>query len=267
MKCLHTFGCPVFALQNALAAGQSIPRWNPRSCIELNLGPSPMHARNVHLGFSLSRGLVSPQFHCRFDDFFKTCKYGVSDAGIQATWQHLAGLKCTSINPALLTDERLLRGRSLNDEQTPQMSHLPTGDVSISNLEMCDKNVFLDDIDVEFPPDTEEQASKDAGLPSRDAQRVRSRAPEAGRIPISKSRRPRALGEPTQALYGAPQGAQTSKLPPQATYNAGTTTGGRIRRMTRAMADSVSQQGFYGQFNMHCMAAKAVITGQTDEDQ
>jgi predicted TIM-barrel enzyme len=33
--------------------------------------------------------------------------------------------------------------------------------------------------------------------------------------------------------------------------------------MTRAMADSVSQQGFYGQSNMHYMAAKAVITGQT----
>jgi hypothetical protein len=33
------------------------------------------------------------------------------------------------------------------------------------------------------------------------------------------------------------------------------------------MADSVSQQGFYGQSNMHYMAAKAVITGQTDEDQ
>ena len=37
--------------------------------------------------------------------------------------------------------------------------------------------------------------------------------------------------------------------------------------MTRAMADSVSQQGFYGQSKMHYMAAKAVITGQTDEDQ
>ncbi len=33
------------------------------------------------------------------------------------------------------------------------------------------------------------------------------------------------------------------------------------------MADSVSQQGFYGQSNMHYMAAKAVVTGQTDEDK
>ncbi len=87
------------------------------------------------------------------------------------------------------------------------MSHLPTGDVSISNLEMRDENVFLDDVDGEFPPDTEEQASKDARLPSHDAQRVRSRAPEAGGLPISKSRRPRASGEQTRASYGAPQGA------------------------------------------------------------
>ncbi len=201
------------------------------------------------------------------DDFFETCKYGVSDADTQATWQHLAGLKCTSINPALLTDERLLRGRSLNDEQTPKVSHLPTGDASISNLETRDKNVLLDDVDVEFPPDTKEQASKDAGLPSRDAQRVRSRAPKAGGLQISKSQRPRASGEPTRASYGAPQGAKTSELPPQSTYKAGTSTRGKIRRMTRAMADSVSQQGFYGQSNMHYMAAKAVITGQTDEDQ
>jgi hypothetical protein len=187
---MHTFGCPVFALQNALAAGHSIPRWNPRACIGLNLGPSPTHARNVHLVLSLTTGLVSPQFHCRFDDFFEMCKYGVSDAGTQATWQHLAGLKRTSINPVLLTDKRLLRGRSLNNEQTPQVSHLPTGDVSISNLETHDKNVFLDDIDVEFPPDTKEQASKDAGLPSCNAQRVRNRAPKAGGLLISKSQRP-----------------------------------------------------------------------------
>jgi hypothetical protein len=37
--------------------------------------------------------------------------------------------------------------------------------------------------------------------------------------------------------------------------------------MTRTMADSVSQQGFYGKSNMHYMAAKAVVTGQTDEDK
>jgi hypothetical protein len=120
---LHTFGCPVFALQNALAAGHSIPRWNPRSRIGLNLGPSPLHARNVHLVLSLTTGLVSPQFYCCFDDFFETCKHGVSDT-TQSTWQYLVGFKQTSINPTLLMDERLLRAPLLNENGTPQFSLL-----------------------------------------------------------------------------------------------------------------------------------------------
>jgi hypothetical protein len=49
MKHAHTFGCHVFALQNALASGNQLPRWSPRVRLGLNLGPSPMHARNVYL--------------------------------------------------------------------------------------------------------------------------------------------------------------------------------------------------------------------------
>jgi hypothetical protein len=44
---VHTFGCPVFALQNVRASGSQLPRWSPRVRLGLNLGPSPMHARNV----------------------------------------------------------------------------------------------------------------------------------------------------------------------------------------------------------------------------
>jgi hypothetical protein len=31
MRHMHTFGCPVFALQNELASGGSIPHWSPRA--------------------------------------------------------------------------------------------------------------------------------------------------------------------------------------------------------------------------------------------
>ena len=41
MKHMHTFGCPVFALQNVLALGKQLPRWLPRARLGLNLGPSP----------------------------------------------------------------------------------------------------------------------------------------------------------------------------------------------------------------------------------
>ena len=47
MRTLHTFGCPVFALRNELASGNSLPKWVPRARLGLNLGPSMSHARNV----------------------------------------------------------------------------------------------------------------------------------------------------------------------------------------------------------------------------
>jgi hypothetical protein len=49
MKHIHTFGCPVFALHNTLAKGKKIPKWLPRARLGLNLGTSPMQARNVYL--------------------------------------------------------------------------------------------------------------------------------------------------------------------------------------------------------------------------
>ncbi len=59
-------------------------------------------------GTNLSTGLVSPYFHCRFDDFFETCKYGVPDGGISSTWQRLAGFKRSSSVPVLHTEDGLL---------------------------------------------------------------------------------------------------------------------------------------------------------------
>jgi hypothetical protein len=119
MSFLHTFGCPVFALHSALASSNSIPRWDPRACLGLNLGPSPTHACNVHLVLSLSTGLVSPQFHCCFDDFFETCKYEVPDGGISSTWQRLAGFKRADGVTVLHTEDGLLD--AVNPAQgTPQ---------------------------------------------------------------------------------------------------------------------------------------------------
>ena len=71
LKHTHTFGCPVFALQSALAAGKSIPKWDARARVGVYLGPSPRNARSVALVLNLSTGLVSPQYHVIFDDFLK----------------------------------------------------------------------------------------------------------------------------------------------------------------------------------------------------
>jgi hypothetical protein len=92
MKHVHTFGCPVFALQNALASGNQLPRWSPCACLGINLGPSPMHARNVCLVLNLITWCVSPQYHCRFDDFFEMTQLGRPDVSGTIFWQQLTGL-------------------------------------------------------------------------------------------------------------------------------------------------------------------------------
>jgi hypothetical protein len=96
MKHVHTFACPVFALQNALASGKSLPRWSPRTRLVLNLGPSPNHARNVYLVLNLMTGCVSPQYHCWFDDFFEMTRHGGPDVSNTICWQQLAGLSCAA---------------------------------------------------------------------------------------------------------------------------------------------------------------------------
>jgi hypothetical protein len=92
LKHVHTFDCPVFALQNVLASGSQLPRWSPRTCLELNLGPSPMHARNVYLVVNLVTGCVSPQYHCCSDNIFETMHDGAPDVSGTICWQLLANL-------------------------------------------------------------------------------------------------------------------------------------------------------------------------------
>ncbi len=84
----------MFALQNVLASGSQMPRWSPCSCLGLNLGPSPMHARNVYLVLNLVTGCVSPQYHCRFDDFFEMTRHGAPDVSGTICWKQLANLDC-----------------------------------------------------------------------------------------------------------------------------------------------------------------------------
>jgi hypothetical protein len=92
LRHVHTFGCPVFALQNVLASRSQLPRWSPRTCLGLNLSPSPMHARNVYLVLNLVTGCVSPQYHCCFNNFFETAHHGAPDVSSTICWQQLANL-------------------------------------------------------------------------------------------------------------------------------------------------------------------------------
>ena len=37
MKTYHTFGCPVYMLNNDLASGKTIPMWSPRARLGINI--------------------------------------------------------------------------------------------------------------------------------------------------------------------------------------------------------------------------------------
>ena len=85
---LHPFGCPVYVLAHQLQNHQKLPRWNTRTHVGVYLGHSPYHAASVGLILSLDTGLVSPQFHCTYDDLFHTPKL---DNHAESKWQELAG--------------------------------------------------------------------------------------------------------------------------------------------------------------------------------
>ncbi len=101
MKHHHAFGCPVFALENDLAAGSPIPHWSPRACLGVNLGSSPSHARNVSLVLNLHTGCVSPQYHCHFDNFFEMVRHGGPDVSVPSAWQQLSWLTVVSQTPSM----------------------------------------------------------------------------------------------------------------------------------------------------------------------
>ena len=50
-------------------------KWENRSRFVMYLGPLPTHARKVNLILSIKTGLVSPQFHVKFDNYFESIKW------------------------------------------------------------------------------------------------------------------------------------------------------------------------------------------------
>ena len=91
LKHTHTFGCPVYALHSSLAANKYIPKWDASARLYVYFGPLPRHAQSVTLVLNLSTGLVSPQFHVIFDDFFEMTRFNRTEALLPSAWQHLSG--------------------------------------------------------------------------------------------------------------------------------------------------------------------------------
>ncbi len=180
----HTFACPVFALQNELAAGNSISKWSPRARLGLNLGPSPMHARNVYLVLNLSTGLVSPQFHCRFDDFFETTKHGAPDLVVSNAWQVLAGFERVAAVKTTNQSSTLAQRETPSDTRIPSKSHDELEDLFEFSEDVTSEPTEATRLQNKIPPSqasrTSEGASQtaknlSAGTSSRGRARTMSR--------------------------------------------------------------------------------------------
>jgi hypothetical protein len=82
------FGCPVYVLDSNLQQGKIHHKWKQRSRVGIYIGRSPQHARNVALVLNIETGLVSPQFHVKFDPSFHTVKQSPE---MTSLWQIKAG--------------------------------------------------------------------------------------------------------------------------------------------------------------------------------
>ena len=86
----HHFGCPVYVLHRNLQSGKKGRKWENRARVGIYVGHSTQHAKSVALVLSLDTGLVSPQFHCSFDDMFETVEPQQRHLLPQSRWQEKA---------------------------------------------------------------------------------------------------------------------------------------------------------------------------------
>ncbi len=232
MKHHHAFSCPVFALENDLAAGSPIPipHWSPHARLGVNLGSSPSHTRNVSLVLNLHTGCVSPKYYCRFDDFFETVRHGGPDVSIPSAWQQLSGLTVVSQTPSME-----------NHDEVPHHSQcMQFGNHPVALSQEFDDTISFGDT---------------AGTP----------------ILFDH---PMQDFNDNQSVTTVNEGVIASRLLLQPSHNsadlqdapssAGTSLQGRVRKMSRAMAESVLQQDFYGKEKMHYMASQAVCEQDYD---
>ena len=88
LKHWKPFGCPAYILKVELQGTTGIhPKWDARSRAGIYLGQSPIHNRNVALVLNIHTGYVSPQFHVKFDESFRT----IQQDKWNATWLSSTG--------------------------------------------------------------------------------------------------------------------------------------------------------------------------------
>ena len=69
---IHTWGCPVYALDPKLQEGNKLQRWQPRSRKGFFVDFSNQHSSDVPLILNLQTSSISAQFHVMFDNNLST---------------------------------------------------------------------------------------------------------------------------------------------------------------------------------------------------
>lgn len=72
LRRMHVWGCPVYVLDPKLQDGKKLPKWSPRSRRGQFVGFSTGHSSTVGLILNQVSGMVTPQYHVVYDDFFTT---------------------------------------------------------------------------------------------------------------------------------------------------------------------------------------------------
>ena len=124
-KHFQTFGCPVYVLNNALQANRPHHKWNERSRVGIYLGRSPIHGKNVALVLDRATGLVSPQFHVKYDPQFQTVKQDELDSNWQIRAGFMADPNSKAKAPAITVKKAL---PSTSQTKSIQMPHIPASE-------------------------------------------------------------------------------------------------------------------------------------------
>jgi Reverse transcriptase (RNA-dependent DNA polymerase)/GAG-pre-integrase domain len=133
----HPFGCPAYILDSNLQGNKKIPKWSPRARLGIYIGRSQQHARSVGLILSTTTGLVSPQFHVRYDDSFET----VQNTDTVSHWQDKCGFREST--PTIQREDET---RGIEDPVEAENVH---EDIQIGQQEDSDPNHELENDQVD----------------------------------------------------------------------------------------------------------------------
>jgi hypothetical protein len=101
----HHFVYSAYVFKKELQDQKKIRKWSNRTRVGINLGNLSWHALNVSLILNLQTCLVSPQYHCKYDDLFETTTDTQARSIPTSQWQYKAGL--VEGKPELSEDEQM----------------------------------------------------------------------------------------------------------------------------------------------------------------